>query len=141
MCIVQIFCLLLLIIFPVFFEEDHDYQDSWWLVIVLMVNQFAIAVCQTIIDGMMVHEIRKDQKYGSSDILFFSWICMCIGGLYCNLSSSFLGTVGYHYNFCFPLTITIAMLIASLWISEEIDGNARQVMDMTFTTRLKFNLK
>jgi hypothetical protein len=52
-----------------------------------------------------------------------------------------MGLIGYNYNFCFPLSITLAILVCALWIDEEYDGNSKQIMDMTLAKRFSFNFK
>jgi hypothetical protein len=53
-------CFVVLILTPVFAGVDYDFSNAWWLVGVCSLTSFTIAVVMTIIDGMMVVEIRKD---------------------------------------------------------------------------------
>jgi hypothetical protein len=74
----------------------------------------------------MVTEIRKDSKHGSDDLLVFSWICLSIGGVYTNLGASLIGQLfGFNYNFTFLVPITLAMLVAAIFIDSELDCPAK----------------
>ena len=86
--------------------------------------------------------MRKDQKYGANDLLAFSWICMSIGGVVGGAAYAILGILNmYDAYYGFPCLASICLLVTTLFIGKDIDGDAKLILDMDFTTRVRYNLK
>ena len=115
------------------------------LVWLLTINSLAVAVSDTIIDGLMVIQARKDPKYGSDDLQTFSWINLSAGGLICNVGAGMVpifgknDSKGYKYTYLIPCMIGLGLTITAFFINADIDGDAR-VIDMGFRKRVRFNM-
>lgn len=136
-------CLLLCTSLPI--EDTDGPDDLHYLIWLLTVNSFAMSVSDTIIDGLMVIQARKDPKYGSDDLQTYSWIFLSIGGIICNVGAGLIpiagenNNLGYKYSYLIPCTIGLGLTVTAFFINADIDGDAR-VIDMTLRKRIRFNL-
>ena len=68
---------------------------------------------------------------------------MSVGGLICNIGAAFVpvygdNNLGYKLTYLLPCLIGVGITITALFISSDIDGDAR-VIDMNFSKRVRFN--
>ncbi len=68
---------------------------------------------------------------------------MSVGGLICNIGAAFIPAygdknLGYKFTYLLPCLIGVGITITALFISSDIDGDAR-VIDMNFRKRFSFN--
>jgi len=91
----------------------------------LALSSFAYGVVDTVVDGLWVTQVRCDAKYGSNDLLAYSWIWLSMGGI---LSSACYAVLGHYKIFwavyLLPLIASLLLLISAFFISKEIDGDA-----------------
>jgi len=117
-----------------------EFPTPGGLVAALTSSYFCMAVIQTIVDGMLVVELRKDALHGSDDLQTYSWCCLSIGGIFANLGAGAIGQWSkYRYSYMIPGSLSICITIIACFISKDLDGDAKQIRDMSFCRRLKFN--
>jgi hypothetical protein len=79
---------------------------------------FAMCWLDTIVDGLVVIEQRKDPQHGSQDIQVFSYICLTLGGIIPNLVAiAFSLKVSLQMCYTVPMVIGALIFVASFFLS------------------------
>ena len=78
MSVLQILCFFCLGIRPLTWDVSSGY---WGLIMCYFIGFFSMVWIDTIVQGKLVKEARKDSKYGAIDLKYFEYACMCLGGV------------------------------------------------------------
>jgi hypothetical protein len=91
----------------------------------LSVSSFAYGVVDTVVDGLWVTQVRCDAKYGSNDLLAYSWIWLSIGGILSSGAYALLGHHGIYWAvYLIPLLASLSLMTSAFFISKDLDGDA-----------------
>lgn len=103
---------------------------------------FSLCWLDTIVDGLVVVEQRKDPLHGSQDIQVFSMICLAFGGIIPNLLA-IIFSVKLSLSLCYtiPMMIGVVLFIASLFLSKEADKTDDEFLAWSFEKRVSFQLR
>ena len=95
------------------------------MTILLAISSFAYGVVDTVVDGLWVTQVRCDARYGSNDLLAYSWIWLSVGGISCSAAYAFLGHQKLYWAvYLLPLAASLLLMVSAFFISKDIDGDA-----------------
>lgn len=132
MSIIQILSCLAIVFIPV--------GQTWSVQVVstlLLISSMAICWNDTIVDGLIVVQQRRDPLHGSQDLQVFSYICLAFGGVVPNALAILL-SLKMSLSACYvvPSIIGCAILASALMLSAEADKNNEEFMAMSLKKRL-----
>jgi hypothetical protein len=78
MSVLQILCFFCLGIRPLTWDVSSGY---WGLIMCYFIGFFSMVWIDTIVQGKLVKEARKDSKYGAIDLKYFDFACILVGGI------------------------------------------------------------
>jgi hypothetical protein len=117
-------------------------SDPRAMVGLLTLSSFAYGVVDTVVDGLWVTQVRCDAKYGSNDLLAYSWIWLSIGGISSSGAYALFGHYGLYWAvYLIPLLASLLLMVSAFFISKDVDGDAQLILDMDLKTRFKFTIK
>ena len=78
MSIIQILCFFSLGVRPFTWADSTGY---WGLIWCYFIGFFSMVWIDTIVQGKLIKEARKDSKYGAIDLKYFDYISIVVGGV------------------------------------------------------------
>jgi hypothetical protein len=94
----------------------------------------------TISDGLLVREQRKDPIHGSQDLQVFSYIFLALGGVVPN-AAAIVFSIEIDLSFCYVVPAFIGLMIfgAGCNLSYASDAEDKKFMALSFREKLNFN--